>query len=223
MARREKFKKDHKPSSTRWLQRQMADTYVDQAKAKGYRARSAFKIIQLDDKYKFFRPGLTVLDLGAAPGGWSQIAAERVKAKEGKGKVIGIDLLEVEPIMGAVFLKADMRDPSTDEWIASQISKPVDIVLCDMAPNTTGDSATDHYRIISLGEVALEVVKKFLRPGGVLVLKLRQGADEQTFMKNLRGLFTKVNRAKPPASRQESAEFYVVASGFKGNGSTGSP
>ena len=203
-------------SSTRWLQRQLNDPYVARAKKEGYRSRAAYKILELDDKFGWLKPGKTVLDLGAAPGGWTQVASSRVRSNPDAPSVIGVDLLPVDPISGATLLQLDFMDDAAPDIIRSYIPQGVDIVFSDMAPNTTGHTPTDHLRIMVLLESAYPFACEVLKPGGVFVAKVFQGGTESEFLKAMKRDFTVVKHAKPKASRADSAEMYVVASGFKG-------
>jgi len=202
-------------SSTRWLQRQLNDPYVARAKKEGYRSRAAYKILELDDKFGWLKPGKTVLDLGAAPGGWTQVASQRVRSNPDKPSVIGVDLLPVDPISGAILLKLDFMDDAAPDIIRSHIPGGVDIVFSDMAPNTTGHAATDHLRIMALLEAAYPFACEVLKPGGVFVAKVFQGGTEMELLKAMKKDFAVVKHAKPKASRADSSEVYVVASGFK--------
>jgi 23S rRNA (uridine2552-2'-O)-methyltransferase len=202
-----------KPSSTRWLSRQLNDPYVADAKAKGFRSRAAFKLMELDDKFHFLRPGAVVLDLGAAPGGWSQVARARVGAK---GKVVGADILEIEPITGVTLLKLDMLAPEAPAASRDALGGLADVVLSDMAAPTTGHRATDHLRTTALFEVALDVAEGALKPGGTLVGKVFQGGAAPELLARLKRSFREVKHVKPPASRAQSVELYLVAMGFRG-------
>ncbi|QQG37337.1 MAG: RlmE family RNA methyltransferase [Micavibrio aeruginosavorus] len=197
-------------SSARWLQRQLNDPYVHEAQRLGYRARSAFKLIELDDKLKFIKKGCTVIDLGAAPGGWSQVAVER-----GAGKVIGLDLLPIEPLPGVTFLQMDFMNDDAPEALIMAMGSGADVVLSDMAPNTMGHRQTDHLRIMALVEAAYEFATQVLKPGGTFVSKLFQGGAEKELLDMMKRDFTTVKHVKPPASRKESSEQYVVATGFR--------
>lgn len=216
---RVKTAKRRKTSSTRWLQRQLNDPYVAEAKRLGYRSRAAFKMIQIDDKYGLLKRASRVIDLGCAPGGWTQIAVDRVGSVNGNGVVIGMDLLPVEPIPGAVLLQADFLGDDALGMLAEAMpdkdgSPTVDLVLSDMAASGTGHATTDHLRIIGLAEAALDFATSVLRPGGGFVAKVFSGGAEGTLLKALKANFDKVSHFKPPASRKESAEMYVVATGF---------
>lgn len=206
-------------SSTRWLQRQLNDPYVHEARRQGWRSRAAFKLIQLDDRFHLLKPGARVVDLGAAPGGWTQVAVQRVKAGEaGGGKVVGIDILEWAPVPGATTLTADFLDPAAPDLLKAALGSQADVVLSDMAAPTTGHAATDHMRIMAMVEVALDFAVEVLAPGGSFVAKVFQGGTEHTLLAEMKRLFQTVRHAKPAASRAESAETYVVATGFRGAG-----
>jgi len=207
-----KVKKDRgrTASSQAWLQRQLNDPYVAAAKAKGYRSRAAFKLIELDEKFRFLKKGAKVLDLGAAPGGWSQVVAAK------GATVVAADVLDIEPIAGVTFFQADLTDAHVPAMLKEALGGPADIVLTDMAASTTGHRATDHIRTIALVEVALEVALDVLKPGGTFVGKVFQGGSSSDLLVRLKKAFREVKHVKPPASRQESVELYVVAMGFKG-------
>ena len=215
---RVKTAKGRKLSSKLWLERQLNDPYVAEAKRLGYRSRAAFKLAEIDDRYKFLKPGGRVVDLGAAPGGWVQVALQRVKAK---GRVVGIDLQEIEPIAGADLLVGDFLDPGAPGRLRALLDGPADVVLSDMAAASTGHAATDHLRIMALAEAALEFALEVLAPGGAFVAKVLQGGSERSLLETLRRNFAKVAHVKPPASRKDSAELYVVATGFRGVAGTG--
>ena len=210
---RVKTAKGRKLSSKLWLERQLNDPYVAKAKRLGYRSRAAFKLAEIDDKYKFLKPGGRVVDLGAAPGGWVQVALERVGAK---GRVVGIDLQEIEPIAGAELLVGDFLDEDAPDRLRTLLDGPADVVLSDMAAPSTGHAATDHLRIMALAEAALDFALEVLAPGGTFVAKVLQGGSERGLLETMRRNFTKVAHVKPPASRKDSAELYVVATGFRG-------
>jgi 23S rRNA (uridine2552-2'-O)-methyltransferase len=214
---RVKTAKGRKLSSKLWLERQLNDPYVAEAKRLGYRSRAAFKLAEIDDKYKFLKPGGRVVDLGAAPGGWVQVAQQRVGAK---GRVVGIDLQEIEPIAGADLLVGDFLDDDAPERLRALLDGPADVVLSDMAAASTGHPQTDHLRIIALAEAALEFALEVLAPGGAFVAKVLQGGSERTLLETMRRNFAKVAHVKPPASRKDSAELYVVATGFRGQSET---
>ena len=209
--------KGRKIASTRWLQRQLNDPYVEEAKRRGYRSRAAFKLIEIDDKQRILRPGMTVVDLGAAPGGWSQIAAQRVKLIAGKGRVIAVDLVEMEPISGVVQLRLNMTDPDAAVRIREALGGgAADVVLSDMHAPATGHKATDHLRIMGLVEAALDLAEDILAPGGTFLAKALQGGASKELVARLNRSFAKVRHVKPKASRAESAEMYVLATGFRG-------
>lgn len=204
------------PSSQRWLERQLNDPYVAAAKRQGLRSRAAFKIVEMDDKYHFFKVGARVVDLGAAPGGWSQIAAERVKSIEGQGQVVAIDLLEMEPLAGVISRQLDFTEPGAEDWLRGELrGGAADIVLSDMAADTVGHTKTDHLRIMGLAEAAAQFACEVLTPGGAFVCKVFQGGTERELLDLLKRSFAVVRHVKPPASRSGSAELYVMATGFK--------
>jgi 23S rRNA (uridine2552-2'-O)-methyltransferase len=202
--------KKRSTASQAWLSRQLNDPYVAAAKAQGWRSRAAFKLIELDERYHLLRRGARVLDLGAAPGGWSQVA---VRAG---AEVVGMDLLPIDPIQGARFLQGDFNDPDMPDRLLALLGGRVDVVLSDIAPNTTGHGATDHIRIIALAELALDFAVRVLAPGGSFVAKVFQGGSEKQMLAPMKRQFAMVRHAKPPASRKESSELYVVATGFRG-------
>jgi len=201
-----------KASSSRWLERQLNDPYVAEAKSKGYRSRAAFKLIELDDKFHFLKPGARVLDLGAAPGGWSQVARARVGAK---GSVVGVDILDMEPIAGVELMKLDMMLAEAAEAVRTALAGPSDIVLTDMASPTTGHRATDHLRTTALFEAALELAEEVLKPGGAFVGKVCQGGAAPDLLGRRKKSFREARHVKPPAARAESVELYLVALGFR--------
>ncbi len=206
-------------SSTRWLQRQLNDPYVAAARREGYRSRAAFKLIEMDNKQRFLRPGQRVVDLGAAPGGWSQAAAARVKAAEGQGQVVAIDLLPMDPIPGVEALHQDFMEPEAPAKIRAVLRDgQADVVLSDMAAPATGHRQTDHLRIVMLCEAAYDFAQTVLAPGGVFLAKVFQGGAEQDLLRRLKADFASVKHVKPQASRAESAEVYVLARGFRGSG-----
>ncbi len=200
-------------SSHRWLQRHHSDEYVQRARREGYRSRAAYKLLEIQEKDRLLRPGQVVVDLGAAPGGWSQVAA-RLTGK--KGAVFALDLLEMEPVPGVTFLQGDFREQAVlDRLLERLAGRPVDLVLSDMAPNTSGIEAVDQPRSILLCELALDFARQVLRPGGAMVTKIFQGEGFDAFLRELRGGFTRVASRKPRASRPASRELYLVATGFK--------
>ena len=207
-----KVKKDRgrTASSRAWLKRQLNDPYVAAARAKGYRSRAAFKLLELDEKFHLLKKGAKVLDLGAAPGGWSQVAAAR------GATVVAADVLDIEPIPGVTFFQADLTDPEVPAMLKQALDGPADLVLTDMAAPTTGHRATDHIRTTALVEIALEVAEDCLKPGGAFVGKVFQGGSSNMLLARLKQAFREVKHVKPPASRAESVELYVVALGYKG-------
>lgn len=207
-----KSAKGRDASSTRWLARQLNDPYVRDAKVRGYRSRAAFKLIELDRKFHFLNKGAIVLDLGAAPGGWSQVAANRVGAG---GRVIAIDLLEIAPITGVELLQGNLREPETLQRLEAELPGKADVLLSDMAAPTTGHRATDHLRTVALFEAALDVAEHVLKPGGTFVGKVFQGGATGDLLVRIRRNFREVKHVKPPASRAESVELYLVAIGFR--------
>lgn len=200
-------------SSNRWLQRQLNDPYVAEAKRLNYRSRAAFKLIQLDEKYHFLGKGKRIVDLGCAPGGWTQIAAQRNK---GSGEIVGMDLLPTEPIAGATLLQQDFTAPEAPDMIKALLHGPADVVMSDMAANTTGVQNIDHLRSMGLVEAAYEFAKEILATGGIFIAKVFQGGTESYLLNDMKQNFAKVTHYKPDASRQDSVETYVVAQGFKG-------
>jgi 23S rRNA (uridine2552-2'-O)-methyltransferase len=205
-------------SSQRWLQRQLNDPYVAEAKKRGYRSRAAFKLLQLDDQFRFLKSGARVVDLGAAPGGWTQVSVERVRPERSGGVVVGIDLTPVEPIAGATVLAKDFYDEDAPEVLNAHLGGQADVVLSDMAASATGDPQIDHLRIMGLAEAAHDFAAEVLKPGGTFVAKVLQGGTERTLLDRLKRDFAKVKHVKPEASRADSAEMYVVAIGFRGTG-----
>ena len=208
-------------ASRRWLERQLNDPYVAAAKREGWRSRAAYKLMELDDKLKFLKPGHRVIDLGAAPGGWSQLAADRVRSTEAlgeQGQVVAIDISEMEAIPGVVILHLDfMADEAPGRLVSLLRGGKADIVLTDMAAPSSGHTRTDHIRIMGLAEAAGAFAAEVLAPGGVFVAKVLQGGTERELLNQLKRDFTSVKHVKPPASRADSAELYVVATGFRGN------
>ena len=211
-----KTARKHTASSQRWLERQLNDPYVAAAKRDGLRSRAAFKLAEIDDKHKFLKPGHRVLDLGAAPGGWSQIAAERVKSTAGRGQVVAIDYLGMEALAGVEILELDFTAEGAEEKLKSLLrDRGADVVLSDMAAPTVGHKATDHARIMGLAEAAAVFAIDVLAPGGVFLCKVFQGGTERELLDLLKRSFAVVRHVKPPASRTESAELYVLATGLK--------
>jgi 23S rRNA (uridine2552-2'-O)-methyltransferase len=203
------------PASARWLERQLNDPYVAQARREGYRSRAAYKLIEIDDKHKLFKPGQRIIDLGAAPGGWSQVAA-RASAREGRGRVIAIDLLEMDGIEGVEFRQMDFHDPQAPTCLREWLGGPADGVLSDMAANATGHRKTDQLRIVGLVELAADFASEVLAPGGFFLAKVLQGGAEGELLARLKREFAAVRHLKPKASRADSAELYLLATGFRG-------
>jgi 23S rRNA (uridine2552-2'-O)-methyltransferase len=207
-------------ASKRWLERQLNDPYVARAKREGMRSRAAFKLTEIDDKYRLFKPGAKVADLGAAPGGWSQIAALRVGAAAGHGnaagQVVAIDLLDMPAIPGVAFLHLDFLDPAAPDRLKALLCGPADVVMSDMAANATGHRKTDHLKIVALAETAAGFARDVLRPGGTFLCKVLQGGTEGELLADLKRDFAVVRHVKPAASRADSAELYVLATGFRG-------
>jgi 23S rRNA (uridine2552-2'-O)-methyltransferase len=205
-------------SSKRWLERQLNDPYVARARRAGYRARAAYKLIEIDDRHRLLRHGARVVDLGAAPGGWSQVAAQRVGAAQGRGRVVAVDVLDMAPVAGVDFIRRDFLDPGAGDEIKALLGGPADVVLSDMAANATGHRKTDHLRIMALAEAAAEFAREVLAPGGAFLCKVLQGGTEATLLAALKRDFAAVKHVKPAASRTESAELYLLATGFRGDG-----
>jgi len=201
-------------SSRLWLERQLNDPYVARAKREGMRSRAAYKLIEIDDKAHFFKKGSRVIDLGAAPGGWSQVAAERIGSPK-HGKVIAIDLLPMEPMPGVNFIKLDFLDHAAPAKLKEMIGGPADVVLSDMAANATGHARTDHLKIMALVEAAAEFAREVLAPGGTFLAKVLQGGTEAALLTSLKRDYKSVKHVKPPASRTDSAELYLLATGFR--------
>ncbi len=208
--------KNRKLSSKLWLDRQLNDPYVARAKREGMRSRAAYKLAEIDDKARFFKRGARVIDLGAAPGGWSQIAAKRVGAPQ-QGRVIAIDLLMMDPVPGVEFMQLDFLDPSAPETLKTMLGGRADVVLSDMAANATGHRKTDHIKIVALVEAAAEFAHEVLAPGGTFLAKVLQGGTEAALLGPLKRDFTTVKHVKPQASRSDSAELYLLATGFRGH------
>jgi 23S rRNA (uridine2552-2'-O)-methyltransferase len=215
-----KREKRRTPSSRAWLQRQINDPYVARAKQEGLRSRAAYKLAEIDDRYRLFKPGMWVVDLGAAPGGWSEVAARRVGQG---GRVVALDMLAMKPIPGVEFLKLDFLDEAAPERLKAMVSGEarkadgkVDVVLSDMAANATGHRQTDHLRIMALAEAAADFAREVLRSGGSFLCKVLQGGTEAALLDPLRRDFASVKHVKPPASRTDSSELYLLARGFRG-------
>jgi 23S rRNA (uridine2552-2'-O)-methyltransferase len=211
MGQRLKTAEHRSLSSQQWLERQLNDPFVKAAKAKGYRSRAAFKLTEIDDKHRLIRRGARVIDLGCAPGGWLQVVLER-----GAGSVVGVDLLPLDPIAGAEIVQGDFTQPSCGPGLVERLGGPPDLVMSDMAPNTSGHRQTDHLRIVSLVELAAAFAIEVLKPGGAFVSKAFQGGEMADVLKLLKAHFTEVKHVKPKASRAESSELYFVATGFRG-------
>jgi 23S rRNA (uridine2552-2'-O)-methyltransferase len=214
---RVKTGKSRSLSSKLWLERQLNDPYVARAKREGFRSRAVYKLSEIDDKAKFLKPGARVIDLGAAPGGWSQLAAQRVRATDGKGRVVAIDLLDMDPVPGVDFMTLDFLDPAAPDILKEKLGGQADVVLSDMAANATGHRKTDHLKIVALVEAAAMFAAEVLKPGGTFLAKVLQGGTEGDLLAMLKRDFASVKHLKPAASRQDSAELYVLATGFRGN------
>lgn len=219
---RVKTAKSRTLASTLWLQRQLNDPYVARAKREGYRSRAAYKLIEIDERAHLLKPGQKIVDLGAAPGGWSQVAAAKIGAGKGegkgeaKGKVFAIDLLEMTPMPGVDFRQMDFLDPAAPRLLRDWLGGPADVVLSDMAANATGHKKTDQLRIIGLVELAAEFACEILGPGGAFLAKVLQGGTDTALLARLKRDFAQVKHIKPPASRSGSSELYVLATGFRG-------
>lgn len=222
LSKRVKSARGRKTSSTLWLQRQLNDPYVAEAKRLGYRSRAAFKIIELDEKFRLLKPGMQprqrIVDLGAAPGGWTQICIDRLQGKNASDEnpVVGMDLQAIDPMPGAIFIQHDFMADDAPELLNQALDGPADLVLSDMSPATTGHKSTDHLRIMALSETAAQFAVEVLAPNGVFVAKVFQGGAENDLLNMLKRNFRTVRHYKPPSSRSESAETYVIAQGFKG-------
>jgi 23S rRNA (uridine2552-2'-O)-methyltransferase len=219
MKARLKREKRRTPSSRAWLERQLSDPYVARAKREGFRSRAAYKLAEIDDKYRLLRPGAHVIDLGAAPGGWSAVAAERVGRN---GRIIALDVLDMKPIAGVEFLAMDFLDADAPDRLTAMLRREngetADVVLSDMAANATGHRQTDHLRTMALAEAAADFARAVLGPGGNFLCKVLQGGGEAKLLAELKRDFTSVKHVKPPASRSDSAELYLLARGFRGGG-----
>jgi 23S rRNA (uridine2552-2'-O)-methyltransferase len=198
-------------SSQAWLERQLNDPYVRAAKTQGYRSRAAYKLKEMDDKHRFLKRGQNAVDLGAAPGGWTQVLVERL----GQGRVVGVDVQDMDPIGGAALLKLDFMDARAPDAIKDALAGPIDVVLSDMAAPATGHRETDHMRVMALCEAALQFAVEVLKPGGTFLCKVLRGGTERALLDTLKKRFAKVVHVKPPASRKDSAEMYVLATGFR--------
>jgi 23S rRNA (uridine2552-2'-O)-methyltransferase len=210
-----KGEKRRTPSSRAWLERQISDPYVARARREGVRSRAAYKLAEIDDKYRLLKPGMRVVDLGAAPGGWSEVAARRVGAS---GRIIAIDILDMKPIPGVEFLKLDFLNETAPQRLKEMLGGKADLVLSDMAANATGHRKTDHLRIMALAEAAAHFAREALGPGGSFLCKVLQGGTEAALLSELKRDFESVKHVKPPASRSDSAELYLLARGFRGGG-----
>ena len=213
---RVKWSSKRTESSRAWIERQVNDPYVAKAKREGYRSRAAYKLIEMDDRHRLLKPGQKIVDLGAAPGGWAQVAAAKVGSAQGRGRVIGIDLLAIEAIPGVEFTVMDFLDPAAPNRLKLKLGGLADGVMSDMAANATGHKKTDHLRIVGLAELAIEFAREVLAPGGFFIAKVLQGGTESTLLANLKRDFSMVRHVKPEASRAGSAELYVLATGFRG-------
>jgi len=203
-------------ASKLWLERQLNDPYVARAKREGMRSRAAFKLAEIDDRFHLFKPGSKVVDLGAAPGGWSQVAAQRTFAADGRGKVVAIDVLDMPPLPGVAFLNLDFLDPAAPERLEALLAGPADVVMSDMAANATGHRKTDHLRIMAVAEAEAMFAREVLEPSGTFLCKVLQGGTEGALLADLKRDFATVKHVKPAASRPDSAELYVLATGFRG-------
>ncbi|AIL12403.1 hypothetical protein IM40_00915 [Candidatus Paracaedimonas acanthamoebae] len=209
-----KTARGRKPSSQRWLHRQLNDPYVQEARAKGFRSRAAFKLIQLNEKFHFLKPGITLIDLGAAPGGWAQVAVQKINPRQTGGKVVGIDLLEIEPLSDALLIQGDFLELDQRQKIKALINEGAQVVISDMAASTIGHAGTDHLRTIALAEMAFQFAKEVLTSGGTFISKVFQGGTDPELLKLMKRHFKTIKHMKPQASRKESPEMYVVALGF---------
>ena len=213
---RVKTGKGRKLSSKLWLERQLNDPYVARARREGLRARAAYKLIEIDDKHRLLKSGARVVDLGAAPGGWSQVAAKRVGLAQGRGRVVAIDVLDMAPIAGVDFVRRDFLDARAPDEIKALLGGPADMVLSDMAANATGHRKTDHLKIMALAEAAAQFAREVLAPGGAFLCKVLQGGTEVSLLAKLKRDFRSVKHVKPAASRADSAELYLLATGYRG-------
>jgi 23S rRNA (uridine2552-2'-O)-methyltransferase len=217
---RERLKtaRGRKLSSQRWLERQLSDPYVARSKREGYRSRAAYKLIEIDDRFHILKSGYRVVDLGAAPGGWSQVAAARVSSTDAEPRVIAVDYLGMDPLPGVRVLQKDFLDPDAPDAIKAALGgAQADVVLSDMAAPTTGHRATDHLRIVALCEAAADFARQVLAPGGSFLAKVFRGGTESKLLADLKRDFSKVQHVKPPASRADSPELYLLATGFRGD------
>lgn len=213
---RVKTARKRKPSSTRWLARQLNDPYVAAAKKDGYRSRAAYKLLEIDQKVSLLKPGMRVVDLGAAPGGWTQIAVAKTGSSAEHVKVVALDILPMKPVKGAHCLECDFNDENAPDLIREKLQGQIDVVMSDIAPNTTGHGPTDHLRMMGLVELAFDFACNVLTPGGCFVAKVFQGGTEQAMLKEMKRVFGTVKHVKPKASRSDSSETYVVATKYRG-------
>jgi len=220
LKKRVRSTKGRTPSSKLWLDRQLNDPYVARAKREGFRSRAAYKLAEMDDKFHFLKSGARVVDLGAAPGGWSQVAAKRVSAGEGRGRVVAIDVLDMAVIPGVDFVRLDFTSDEAPHRLKSMLDGLADVVLSDMAANATGHRKTDHLKIIALAETAALFAREVLKPRGTFICKVLQGGTEHELLADLKRDFSTVKHVKPPASRADSAELYVLAAGYRGSNRT---
>jgi 23S rRNA (uridine2552-2'-O)-methyltransferase len=216
LKQRVKTAKKRTSGQNRWLARQLNDPYVARAKREGWRSRAAFKLIEIDEKYHLLKPGMRVVDLGAAPGGWAQVAAGRVGAAPGRGRVLAIDLIDIDPIPGVEFAVLDFLADDAPETLKARLGGQADLVMSDMAANATGHKKTDHLKIVGLAELAIAFAREVLAPGGAFIAKVLQGGTENALLADLKRDFALVRHVKPAASRRDSAELYVLATGFRG-------
>ncbi len=217
MAVRLKTAKKRTTSQQKWLERQLNDPYVAQAKRDGYRSRAAYKLIEIDERMHLLKSNQRVIDLGAAPGGWLQVAARKIGLEQGRGQLIGIDLLPIDPVPGAIILQGDFTDDDAPARLKELMGGPADLVLSDMAANATGHRPTDHLKIMGLAELAIHFAREVLAPGGHFLCKVLQGGTESLLLADLKRDFTTVKHIKPKASRADSSELYVLAMGFRGS------
>ena len=204
-----------KISSTRWIHRHITDPYVIKAKQKGYRSRAAFKLIEIDDRFHFLKPQLQVVDLGAAPGSWSQVTVQRVGVHQSKTYVLAVDIVPIKPIPGTTILTANILDPETRSRIVSIVNGKADIILSDMSTSTIGHRSTDHLRLMELAHAAFEIVCTILVPEGIFLCKIFQGASQSDLLTSLKRRFCSVRHVKPASSRKQNSEVYLLATGFR--------
>ncbi|CEJ12343.1 Ribosomal RNA large subunit methyltransferase E [bacterium YEK0313] len=217
-----KTAKKRTTSQQRWLERQLNDPYVARAKRDGWRSRAAYKLIEIDDKVRLLKPGQRIVDLGAAPGGWLQVAAKRIGLEKGQGKIVGIDLLAIDPVPGVAFIQGDFTAEDAPDRLKELLGGEADVVLSDMAANATGHKQTDHLKIVYLAELAIDFARQVLAPGGHFLCKVLQGGTEGQLLADLKRDFTTVKHIKPQASRADSSELYVLAMGYRGRPAAGS-